>query len=301
MLAGKQATTVTSFFTETQTDNSDINEMAQVIEGNSEAGFMFASLMEFIHLWKSEKESTMSLKCKDGKATINFKCSLGHPDQPHIHIKDGGSKRKIRVKSDIRKARDNARTAAFQAAMASSPAAPTRPSEPSAASRTGTELDENSNDCKYFRKDKDHDEDICGNSSEKNQGNSSKKSVKFNSVVKFEKLPMVTSVQDLKISKFHVDEKPRKLQRGRDNHGNFSEDEYNYENYDDDDDDGDYEVNPDEVEKEYLKHFDKGMGNKEILSAKTPQESIAGMETNMMAAFLKIRESRRSSWGLQSE
>ena len=93
--------------------------MAQVIEGNSEAGFMFASLLEFIHLWKSEKESTMSLKCKDGKATINFKCSLGHPDQPHIHIKDGGSKRKVRVKSDIRKTRDNARTAAFQAAMAS--------------------------------------------------------------------------------------------------------------------------------------------------------------------------------------
>ena len=301
MLAGKQATTVTSFFTETQTDNSDINEMAQVIEGNSEAGFMFASLMEFIHLWKSGKESTMSLKCEDGKATINFKCSLGHPDQPHVHIKDGRGKRKIRVKSEIRKTRDNARTAAFQAAMASSPAAPTRPSEPSAASRTGTELDENSNDCKYFRKDKDHDEDICGNSSEKNQGNSSKKSVKFNSVVKIEKLPTVTSVQDLKISKFHVNEKPRKLQRGRDNHGNFSEDEYNNENYDDDGDDGDYEVNPDEVEKEYLKHFDKGMSNKEILSAKTPQESIAGMETNMMAAFLKIRESRRSSWGLQSE
>ena len=97
--------------------------MAQVIEGNSEAGFMFASLLEFIHLWKSEKESTMSLKCKDGKATINFKCSLGHPDQPHVHIKDGGSKRKNRVKSDIRKTRDNARAAAFQAAMASPPAA----------------------------------------------------------------------------------------------------------------------------------------------------------------------------------
>ena len=33
--------------------------MAQDIEGNSEAGFMFASQMEFIHLWKSVKESTM--------------------------------------------------------------------------------------------------------------------------------------------------------------------------------------------------------------------------------------------------
>ena len=63
--------------------------MAPVIDGNSEAGFMFASLMEFIHLWRSEKESTMSLKCKGGKVTIKFKCSLGHPDQPHNSSEDG--------------------------------------------------------------------------------------------------------------------------------------------------------------------------------------------------------------------
>ena len=112
--------------------------MAQVIEGNSEAGFMFASIMEFIHLWKSGKESTMSLKCEDGKATINFKCSLGHPDQPHVHIKDGRGKRKIRVKSDIRKARDNARTAAFQATMASPPADSPRLSASLTPTRTAT-------------------------------------------------------------------------------------------------------------------------------------------------------------------
>ena len=110
--------------------------MAQDIEGNSEAGFMFASQMEFIHLWKSEKKSTMSLTCEDGKATINFKCSLGYPDQPHI--KDGRCKRKIRVKSDIRKTRDNARTAAFQAAMASPPEASPGPSAPSTTTRTAT-------------------------------------------------------------------------------------------------------------------------------------------------------------------
>ena len=112
--------------------------MAQVIEGNSEAGFMFASIMEFIHLWKSGKESTMSLKCEDGKATINFKCSLGHPDQPHVHVKDGRNKRKIRVKSDIRKARDNARTAAFQATMASPPADSPRLSASLTPTRTAT-------------------------------------------------------------------------------------------------------------------------------------------------------------------
>ena len=109
---------------------------------------------------------------------------------------------------------------------------------------------------------------------------------------KYRPIPITTTNDNYEPTKSHSEEKG--------DNDTQSEDEYNYENYDDDDD-GDYEVNPDEVEKEYLKHFDKGMGNKEILSAKTPQESIAGMETNMMAAFLKIRESRRSSWGFQSE
>ena len=120
--------------------------------------------------------------------------------------------------------------------MASSPAAPTGPSVPSASSKINTELDENSNDCKYFHKDGP------------------------NVITKTDELvingnPIKCSIlEGEEISKFHVDEKPRKLQRGRDNHGNSSEDEYNYENYDDDDD-GDYEVNPDDVEKEYLKHL----------------------------------------------
>ena len=44
------------------------------------------------------------------------------------------------------------------------------------------------------------------------------------------------------------------------------------------------------VEKRYMEYFEKGMSNKEIMSAKTTQESIAGMEANMMSAFVKLME-----------
>ena len=39
-----------------------------------------------------------------------------------------------------------------------------------------------------------------------------------------------------------------------------------------------------------MEYFEKGMSNKEIMSAKTTQESIAGMEANMMSAFVKLME-----------
>ena len=99
--------------------------MITTTEGNTEAGFLFATLTEFIHLWKSGKEGTLSLKCKNGKTSVKFQGSLGHPDTPHIQ--DGRGK-KHRAKSVIRKARDNARAAAFQAARAPPPtAAPPAP------------------------------------------------------------------------------------------------------------------------------------------------------------------------------
>ena len=55
----------------------------------------------------------MSFKCRDGKTFVNFECSLGHPDS--LHIQDGRSKKKYKVKSDARKVRNNARAASFQA------------------------------------------------------------------------------------------------------------------------------------------------------------------------------------------
>ena len=100
--------------------------MASVIEGNSEAGFIFASMIEFIHLWRSGKDASMSLKCRDGKTFVNFECSLGHPDT--LHIQDGRSKKKYRVKSDARKARNNARAASFQSTKFPPSASTTSPS-----------------------------------------------------------------------------------------------------------------------------------------------------------------------------
>lgn len=95
----------------------DLEKMFTSLEGNTEAGFLFATLREFIHLWKSGKEGTLSLKCKNGRNSVKFQSSLGHPDSPHIQ--DGRRKRKHRVKSDTRRARDNARAAVHQAARAS--------------------------------------------------------------------------------------------------------------------------------------------------------------------------------------
>ena len=58
------------------------------------------------------------MDCKDGKARLIFSCDLGNPDD---HIQDGRCRKKQRVKSEIRKAHDNAWAAAFQAARAPPP------------------------------------------------------------------------------------------------------------------------------------------------------------------------------------
>ena len=89
--------------------------MATVLSGNSEAGFIFASLTEFIHLWRSGKEASVKINCKDKRAFLNISCNLGHPDQPHIPV----GKRSKRKKSDVRAARDRARAACYQEAQGS--------------------------------------------------------------------------------------------------------------------------------------------------------------------------------------
>ena len=76
--------------------------MSKNIEGNTETGFIFATLREFIHLWKSGKEGTLSLKCKNGKTSVKFQGSLGHPDMPHTQ---DGRRRKHRAKSAYQAAR----------------------------------------------------------------------------------------------------------------------------------------------------------------------------------------------------
>ena len=77
---------------------------------NSEASFLFASLWEFLHLWKSGKEAVFNVECKGKTASLNFSCSLGYPENPHV-----GKQRKRRRKSKSQAARDNARAARHQA------------------------------------------------------------------------------------------------------------------------------------------------------------------------------------------
>ena len=100
--------------------------MATVLNGNSEAGFIFASMTEFIHLWRSGKEASIKIDCKDKQAFLNISCSLGHPDQPHIPVV---KRRKKKRKSNARAARDRARAACHQETQASCP-------EPAAAATT---------------------------------------------------------------------------------------------------------------------------------------------------------------------
>ena len=86
---------------------------------NSEAAFVFSSVMEFIHVWRIGHESSLTLECKDGKANINFQCNLGRPD--HAHIQDGRPKKK---KSATRILKNNARAARHQAATRPPPPPP---------------------------------------------------------------------------------------------------------------------------------------------------------------------------------
>ena len=62
--------------------------MVLVIEGNSEAGFIFASIIEFINLWRSRKDASMSQK---KKSSGNWLCDCdiekrlsGHSCPPQL-------------------------------------------------------------------------------------------------------------------------------------------------------------------------------------------------------------------------
>ena len=112
--------------------------MSGQIRRNSEEAFALASVLEFFHLWRSKKEASLTIECREGEASINFKCSLGHPDQRHIS--NTRAKKKKR-KSANRASRDNARAAAYQAERgqpptASRPPAAATPQDGSSCSQT---------------------------------------------------------------------------------------------------------------------------------------------------------------------
>ena len=110
---------------------------------NTEASFIFASLNEFIHLWRSRREASIKINCEDGKASLSFNCSLGTPDEAHIQqVQHGRYRYRSKKKSVTRVQRDNARAAAFQAAKAASASYhPPTTSPPPASTPAGPDVD----------------------------------------------------------------------------------------------------------------------------------------------------------------
>ena len=84
--------------------------MATVVDSNSEGGFVFASLMEFMKAWESGANSRLFLESVNGSAFVSFGCFLGQPSEKHF-------KPKKKEKSKKKQERDNMRAAKFQAAM----------------------------------------------------------------------------------------------------------------------------------------------------------------------------------------
>ena len=87
-------------------------KMARVLDSNSEGGFVFASMMEFMKAWESGANSRLFLESFNGQAFVSFGCFLGQPSEKHV-------KPKKKVKSKKKQERDNMRAANFQAAMKS--------------------------------------------------------------------------------------------------------------------------------------------------------------------------------------
>ena len=102
--------------------------MAAIFDRNSEQGFVFASMIEFFQCWSSKQEAALSIQCKQGRASLNFTCSLGEPDQQHVEVKKVFKRRKKKSPSQIK--RDNSRAAARareEAARAPPPPGPPAP------------------------------------------------------------------------------------------------------------------------------------------------------------------------------
>ena len=107
MIINKSADSVQKLFV---SDRQFRVKMAQVIDANSEGGFVLASLMEFMKAWESGANARLFLESTNGSAFMSFGCFLGQPTEMHV-------KPKRKEKSKKKQERDNLRAANFQAAM----------------------------------------------------------------------------------------------------------------------------------------------------------------------------------------
>ena len=79
--------------------------MAVVFDQKSESGFVFGSVLEFIKCWEAGADSRLVIESHNGRAWLNFSCSLGTPKASHVVPK--------RQKSPRKEFKDNLRAAAY--------------------------------------------------------------------------------------------------------------------------------------------------------------------------------------------
>ena len=85
--------------------------MSLVIDENSESGFVFSSVIEFMKCWETGANSRLVLETFNGNAWVNLSCCLGRPYVSHVVH----ARKKSRKKED----KDNLRAAAHQQNMKS--------------------------------------------------------------------------------------------------------------------------------------------------------------------------------------
>ena len=68
--------------------------MAVVFDKKSESGFVFGSVLEFIHCWEAGSDSRLILETVNGRAWVNFSCCLGRPHANHVVVKKPKSPRR---------------------------------------------------------------------------------------------------------------------------------------------------------------------------------------------------------------
>ena len=58
--------------------------MALVIDQNSESGFVYGTLIEFIKCWENGANSRLVMETCNGEAWVNLSCCLGRPYENHV-------------------------------------------------------------------------------------------------------------------------------------------------------------------------------------------------------------------------
>ena len=76
--------------------------MALVIDQDSECGFVYGTLIEFIKCWENGANSRLVLETSNGQAWVNLSCCLGRPYQNHVVPARRTNSRRKQEKDNLR-------------------------------------------------------------------------------------------------------------------------------------------------------------------------------------------------------